>query len=211
MTTSGDDAGPASDHSIAEPQMTREAYLAERADKIALMEKQGEFLDKSLLTLAGGALGLTLTFLHDHDAGNVGAYSAIAGMGLLVTSLLSVLFSLNFSQRSISLHIDALDEWCRADFSAGHPSECFVQQNPIAAVTLWANRLATASLVAGVIFVSAFVAINLLKPSGDTTTMSNNDKSKTNPSTLQPLTKGAVIKPPPVQQPTQTTNQGNKK
>ena len=49
-----------------EPQMTREEYLAERASKIALMEKQGEFLDKSLLTLAAGALGLTLTFLRDH-------------------------------------------------------------------------------------------------------------------------------------------------
>ncbi len=165
MTDEGFDA--VSDCQTAqEPQMTREAYLAERASKMALMEKQGEFLDKSLLTLSGGALGLTLTFLHEHDAASAGVWWAIIGMGMLVISLLGVLFSLNFSQRSISLHIDALDDWCRDNFPSGHHCQGIIHDSPMAKVTLVANRIATSTLVFGIIFVSVFVSLNLLSHEG---------------------------------------------
>ncbi len=70
--------------------LTYRAYLSERKAKIALSEQQGEFLDKSLMTLSGGALGLTLTFLHDHGPVTVALPWAIAGMTFLVLALLFV-------------------------------------------------------------------------------------------------------------------------
>lgn len=195
------------------PQMTRDDYLAERAAKLALMEKQGEFLDKSLLTLAGGGLGLTLTFLHDHSGATVAILWVFIGLAALVACLLAVLFSVNFSQRSISKHVDALDEWCEADFPAGHQAQSVLQGTIWVNVTLWANRVATIMLMVGLVCVSIFVASNLFQPNGDHGAMQE-DRRQLQPQQTGATTeeKGAVIKPPPVQQPAQTNNsQGDKK
>jgi len=97
-------------------QKKRSTKLAERNAKTALAERQGEFLDKSLLTLAAGALGLTLTFLHEHGTGTAALPWVYFGMSLFVLCLLFVLLSLIFSQRSIIDRIDALDGWCGANF-----------------------------------------------------------------------------------------------
>lgn len=93
--------------------MTYRAYLAERNQKLETSDRQSELLDKSLLTLSGGALGLTLTFLHDNGTAVDGLWWAVGGMILLGLSLLFALVSIVISQESISKHIDALDAWCR--------------------------------------------------------------------------------------------------
>jgi hypothetical protein len=85
MSSGGDSPGP-SEPVVPEPQMTEEEFWAERNAKIALMEKQGEFLDKTILTLSGGALGLTLTFLNDRSSETTAVWWAIAGMVALVSA-----------------------------------------------------------------------------------------------------------------------------
>lgn len=212
MNSDSDNLDVSSESTAAsEPQMNREEYLAERTAKISLMEKQGEFLDKWLLTLAGGALGLTITFLHEHDAASTSVCWAFMGMVMLVISLLGSLFSLNFSQRSISMHIDALDDWSRVNFLPGHPCQSLVQSNPMARVTLVTNRIATSTLFLGIIFVSVFVSLNLLGHEGGAVQMQDKIKDTGGKSSPAPLEKGAVIKPPPVQQTPQPPAPGNKK
>lgn len=208
MVSGGGAAAPAAS-SPPVPQMTRKAFLAERNAKLALMEKQSEFLDKSLLTLAGGALGLTLTFLHDHSAKTIAGGWVVVGLIALVLCLLGVLFSVNFSQRSISKHIDALDTWASEGFPAGHRSEKVLDGSVWVTVTMWANRFATTALIVGLVCVSVFVALNLFQPDGGQMVIQGNSNSQSKPGGT-PIERGAVIKPPPPP-PAQSKNQDSKK
>jgi len=185
----------------APPGMTREEYLAERSAKIALSEKQGEFLDQWLLTLSGGALGLALTFLHDHGPVTVALPVAIAGMGLLVGTLISVLVSVAVSQRSISIHVDTLDDWCKSNFQREHESEKRLWQNPWAGLTLWLNRIAIGACIFGILLLSAFVVGNLPPHPKETPSMQKPGNNQTQrPAAVERVERGAVIKPPPVSQ-----------
>ncbi len=134
-----------------------EDFLKERDAKLSLSEKQGEFLDKSLLTLSGGALGLFLTFLHDHGPDTRLSWLSIVGLGALAASVLAVLGSVSASQRSISKHIDALDHWCEEGFPTPRP----LQGNLWVGATKWLNRCAIILFAIGVIAMASFVGNNL--------------------------------------------------
>jgi len=177
-------------------------YLDERNSKTSLSERQAEFLDKSLLTLGGGALGLLLTFLHDHGERTTSQSYAIWGIALLIISVLSVLISVVMSQRSISRQIDALDDWCRSGFSSA--SEKPLQSNPWAGATLYLNRIAIFTFIAGVIAISSFVVLNLQPAKGSEMSGQGNG-AKT------PIERGVVISPPPAQKPQPANNQGTQK
>jgi len=194
---------------VPTPQMTRDEFLAEREVKVALMEKQQQFLDQWLLTLAGGALGLTLTFLRDHDSAGSQPWLVATGMALLVLSILSVLTSIIFSQRSISLRIDALDSWCEGGFTSGHPSERDVKKSLWANLTGHANTISAVTLMGGLVSISLFVSINLFQPHGGTDNMQGNGNSGHKGGVTVPTTRGAEIKPPPAQpRPAQSSQTG---
>jgi len=136
-------------------------FLAERNAKIGLGEKQGSFIDQSLLTLSGGALGLLLTFLHEHGTGLHRIGYAKAGVVLLILSLLSVFLSLYASQRSISRHIDALDDWCRAGLGVDDPQSRPLQTNPWRGATKVLNLIAGLGFLSGIVCLAFFVTSNL--------------------------------------------------
>jgi amino acid transporter len=184
-----------------EPRMDYKSYLKERNAKIALGEGQGKFLDQTILTLAGGALGLTLTFLHDHGPSEIAPSLSYLGIASLVLSLICVLVSLYSSQRSISQHIDTLDALCKNQFIEDE-SHKRLQNNPWNGATLWLNRLAGISLIAGIILLAVFVSCNLpaqtSKSEGGTQTMTAKDKGSYKTTSGQVTAqKGATIKPPP--------------
>jgi hypothetical protein len=143
------------------PAMDRTEYLAERNAKLALSDRQGEFLDKSLLTLSGGALGLALAFLHDHNSKTDYSCFSYLGIAAFIVSLLAVLGSLYFSQHSISVHVDALDTWNNHGFVQREEFSKPVYENRWAAVTNKLNYIAGAAFLIGVINLSAFVVTNL--------------------------------------------------
>jgi hypothetical protein len=150
-TTSGADDAPAMEYA---------AFLQERNAKIALSEQQSLFIDKSLLTLSASALGVTLTFLHDHASSDF-IWLATCGIALLTVSLGTVLGSLYASQRSISRHIDILDEWCAAGLLARTPHSERIRKIRMVKIAMWLNRSAAFTFGAGVIAVAIFVIENL--------------------------------------------------
>ncbi|HVW74476.1 MAG TPA: hypothetical protein VHC39_12615 [Rhizomicrobium sp.] len=145
-----------------EPVMDRAAFLQERNAKIALSETQSLFIDKSLLTLSASALGLTLTFLHDHTSSDLISL-AIGGITLLTLSLGTVLGSLYASQRSIDHHVKIMDEWCAAGLLPRTPHSKRIRQIRSVKIALWLNRSAAVTFGAGVIAVAIFVIENLGK------------------------------------------------
>jgi hypothetical protein len=146
---------------LSEPIMSYQAYLDERNAKLAIDQEQSKFIDGAILTLGGGALGLTLSFLHELSARPSSPLLAIIGSFLLVSSLLLALGSVYASQRSVARYISDLDDLCRGGFlpSQSIPDSRLI--NPWAGVTAWLNRLAGGCLIVGILLVSIFVMMNL--------------------------------------------------
>jgi hypothetical protein len=141
--------------------LSYEAFLTERSAKLSLLENQQKTLDTSLLTLAGGGLGLTLTFLHEKNAVFARPELATTGLILLIVSLCSVLISMFVSQEAISRYVDALDVWCEESFKASHEAAKEVLKRPLVGITKQLNYLAGGSFLIGVCFLSGFVLSNL--------------------------------------------------
>jgi uncharacterized membrane protein YjfL (UPF0719 family) len=106
--------------------------------------------DKAVMTLAGGALGISVAFIHDvaphpHKRGLL----AVA-WGLLALSLLLILISFLTSQRTLLNEIDAVDNR---------------QSSPVpdraGSMTDYLNWSSAAAFILGVVFVVAFALYNL--------------------------------------------------
>src|SRR5437764_377392 len=82
-----------------------ERYAAARAAANSISADQSKFIDQTILTLGGGGLGITLTFLHDFVTVPAAPCLLYLGDGLLLLSIMAVLISLYTSQKSISDHI----------------------------------------------------------------------------------------------------------
>lgn len=176
--------------------MDYDSFLIERNAKIILSEEQQQFLDKTLLTLSAGALGLMLTFLHNNREATAFLWSAYAGLLALVGSLLSVIITLLLSQQSISKHIDALDEWCRNDFVSDEKFSRPLQTNTWATATKCLNVVALTLFVIGALSLSGFVVGNLSDHKEQSLNNTANAQQKPIPS--GDLGKrGVEIKPPP--------------
>ena len=180
-----------------------ETYLADRSAKIALGEKQSEFIDKWLLTLSGGALGLALTFLHDRGPVKAGSWTwtAYAGVACLVLSIFLVLLSLLMSQLSIDQHIKAADTVQSGDSSL--EQNRVLQDSWWAKATGWLNWFAAGAFISGISCMAIFITNNLDIQKEEpkvTTTGSSTGNSK-------PIERGAVITPPPTSRPTPTPTQ----
>jgi hypothetical protein len=65
MSTDQGQVGVAEEADAEEARRRYAAFLKERDDKLAISNEQQKFVDKTVLTFGAGALGLTLTFVHD--------------------------------------------------------------------------------------------------------------------------------------------------
>jgi len=123
---------------------------------------QTKFLDQSNLTLAGGALGLTLTFLNDFKCVPDRMEWLYVGGGVLLASIVLTLLSVHASQAALISFIRRLDAAAEADFSPETVKATRGRYvNTAAKVTAYLNALASLSLVAGVALVALFVYANL--------------------------------------------------
>jgi len=124
--------------------------------RAALLEgdrAQSELFDKTLITLSGGALAVSLTFLHD-IVGGVPAHGTrcalLAAWVLLVVSLFSTLFSFKASQRALRAEAKAID-------MGTEPSGRAVAYGRAL------NAVALGALIVGVVFLMLFAYWNIGK------------------------------------------------
>jgi hypothetical protein len=181
-----------------------QTFLDERKAKLELSKEQSLFLDKAVITLGGGGLGLTLTFLQGLDTIKSAPY-VIAGLAGFAVSLTCMFLSLHASQRSISVHINVLDDhWSRNSVWTEQVIQT-LKDNAWIKFTGALNLFAAIALAVGITCVAMFVFNNVPTTSskGSSQVMSKKVESTTRPAASQSQ-KGLVIKPPPPPPPKST-------
>lgn len=138
--------------------LEREAYFGERRALVQAEIQQASAFDKAILTLAAGALGLSLTFIREiapnYDHRTV-VWLCLAWGGF-IASLLATLASFQLSQVALRRQRDLLDAQYRGDELAN--------QTRLTGLAKHVNRLNWGSLVAfilGTVLLAVFAAINL--------------------------------------------------
>lgn len=134
----------------------RETLIAAQADQSAQF-------DKALLTLSGGALGLTLTLTSTLE---LKADVCLASSWILYgLSLVATLFSFKFSEQQFRVDILSVDKYLR------HESEDILGKNPWARSVLYLNTASAAFfLLATIIFmVLVFDSVGKVASPGENT------------------------------------------
>ena len=135
--------------------LTEATYLHERNFALEVAREQTKFIDQTVLTLAGGALGVSLTFLEKFTAptGAVAPAYLLTAWSALTLSIVGVLVGMHVSQFAIDKHIANLD----TNYSSTTPT---VFVNPFAGATEVLNFLASTSLIIGIVCLCVFAYSN---------------------------------------------------
>jgi hypothetical protein len=150
----GDDKEPKEKYASEEESLERVAYLEERKSLVEGERESAQSLDKSLITLSAGALGLSITFIRQiaPDPELLGLlYVGWGGFGL---SLLAVLMSLLVSQLASRSARDNLDRL----YSGQEVGDL---RNRWGAATNALNFTSILSFVIGVAFLATFAVVNV--------------------------------------------------
>jgi len=148
-----------------------------RNQLIAAEQKSQDDYDKTIVSLSGGALGITLLFIENvvRDATPVSAWALITAWSLWALSLTAVVVSYFFSRLALRKTIEQCD---KNDYSNGVGGWATT-------ATHVANGLSGAFFVVGVVFIIIFCSNNL----GDKIMVDSGNNSGT---------KGITPPPPPV-------------
>jgi len=111
--------------------------------------QESVLFDKSILTLAGGVFGLSLTFIKQIPHTNCVLLLFISWI-LFVLSIVSTLVSMLTSQDATREKVEYLK-----GLSKSYDANCH------ALLTLWLNRLSAFFFISGAFLLSVFVFINL--------------------------------------------------
>jgi hypothetical protein len=120
----------------------------ERARLVDHRQKATESFDRTVLTLSGGALGVTITFIHELAPHPRHVWLIGVAWSLFCASLLLILVSYLASIGAHDKIIEQMDE----RVATIRPPRRF---------TTWFNRAAAAFLVSGVIWVVIFAWFNV--------------------------------------------------
>jgi hypothetical protein len=147
--------------------------------------------DKAIMTLAGGALAISLAFMREHDpAATLRALWCLPGSWALFTaSLLAILASYITSQRGLRKGVEQVDNGTIHQGTAG---------GVYSTATEWLNLIAAGTFIAGVCCLATFTWLNLealSKPMGNGKT--SNTPPPNPPSATETLTEGYKPPPPP--------------
>jgi hypothetical protein len=145
---------------VSEPikRTPSEALLEQRAviEKIRLTTSRDR--DKMLLIVAGGSLGVSVTFLERviTDLTNGWAIALMLGWACEVTAIVYVLLSLHSSDAAMICERERVDAMLKSDDGKdpGWP-------NPAAVTTEWRNKMASILMVVGLVIILAHAAISL--------------------------------------------------
>lgn len=134
---------------------------------IDVQVKLSESFDKLIITLAGGALGLSITFLKDLVTLNdiVYPFFLLFAWGLFVCSLACILGEILFGIKAYKKAIKQCDDGTIYNEKVGGKAS---------SVSNYLQISATITLIAGLFFISLFVFLNI---------GACHDKSKTNTAT----------------------------
>ena len=148
-------------------RLERSAYLDERRALADAEADQTRLLDRAILVLSAGALGLSLTFIRE-AVPQVGTNTMgwlVAGWSLLIVSLLVTLISFLVSQSALRRQRDVLDYLHGLnDAEKADPAKTL---NRSASWTKGLNIASLGFFIAGTIALTVFVTINFLNGGGD--------------------------------------------
>jgi hypothetical protein len=136
--------------------MDEETYRTERTSLVKAELEQSQLYDRSILTLTAGALGLSLTFIHEivptYDRATV--VWLWIGWALLILGLFLTLMSFLTSQTGLRRARDILDRIHVEETSSS-------EHNRAALITHWLNVASLSVFVAGVVCLTIFVSLNI--------------------------------------------------
>lgn len=143
-----------------EPRKFDQAYLDERRLLVEGEVQVAARFDKSILTLSGGALLLSMTFVKDIVSGSPkDTWALIVAWILLGTAIAVMLISLLTSQRAYQRQRDILDKQFGGS-SGGDECNCW------GCTTKWLNRVSIAFFLVAIAFLGYFTIVNMGNPSG---------------------------------------------
>jgi hypothetical protein len=187
---------------MANDDLKYKTYLEERKSLIDAKLAGSLLFDKAILALAGGAFGLSLTFIRpilpDIRPWTLTVLQcAWIGFGV---SLLSTLISVLASQSACARQVEILEAELRDD-NLGH-KKCDLENRP-ANWTGWLNKLSIGTFIIGAALLAIFVSVNLV-PKKEST-MSEEKKGNLQegfvpppqPKTPEEIKKGFVPPKPP--------------
>lgn len=118
----------------------------------------GQF-DKLIVTLSGGALALSLTFIKDisPNPNPNSKWLVFAAWICFTVSLISTLFSHLTSHKDMEFEIEKLDS------SYENQEETYNPQNPFKGKTVCLNRLSAMAFLFGLFLLIAFASLNFLR------------------------------------------------
>ena len=138
-----------------------QVYLDERKSLVDAKREGTHSFDKAILTLAGGAFGLSLTFIRQfkqHTIPNCKFMLALAWTGFCI-SMLSTLISFLTSQSACSKQIEILEvAFCSQNKDVDTRAN---QKNNFSIWTKRLNVISIFSFIAGTICLAYFTIINL--------------------------------------------------
>lgn len=140
-----------------------EGYLEERKMLLAAEQDYAKSFDRWLVTLAGGALGLSIAFLKDiAGAQPVDVAWLVAAWILLALSVCAALVSMLISQHGHEAFRAALDEEAAKGGARFWPRVRDAQRRrwELTAIA-WLNGTAILAFVMGVFTLAVFAALNL--------------------------------------------------
>jgi len=130
--------------------MTEKAWARHRQWLLSAYQEASRSFDKAIMTLAGGALGISIAFIRDVAPEPVHKWALWTAWLLLASSLLLILASFLASQRAILDMVRQIDANVET-----------VTRGRAAKATDCLNVLAAVSFVSGVVFLAIFALYNL--------------------------------------------------
>jgi hypothetical protein len=146
--------------SKAVPTLPQDAYRDERKLLIDEEREAARTFDKAMLTLSGGALGLSITFIRQLAPRPSATWLLIIAWLGLAIALLSTCIALHVSQLAFRRARDLLD-----DDQRGVKGALELRNSP----AVWTHRLnwaATITFVLGICLLAAFAFVNLTNSGG---------------------------------------------
>jgi uncharacterized membrane protein YjfL (UPF0719 family) len=152
------------DYAIAHRSETRREILTHLHTLLAKCLQQSQEIDRSLLTLSGGALLLSITFIGTLSQPRQMTGLLFVAWGCFIAAIVAVIFAMKkayeTSHATAANTADNLERYSQMDVvtAYGHRATFPVGQDRGVA---WLNQIAIWGFVAGVVSLCAFVGLNL--------------------------------------------------
>ncbi|WP_027853383.1 hypothetical protein [Marinobacterium litorale] len=146
---------------------------------IEVVHNLNSSFDKLVVTLSGGALAVSITFLKDVISIEqiVQPWLLLTAWGLFVFSLASILGEILFGMEAYKLALRQLDD---GTIYEGRPGKLF------SALSCWLQRLAIITLVSGLLLLSVFTLVNMGDSNGSRQAETEQSAAPPSPNTSTP-------------------------